>query len=404
MIAACSAAPTSSQAVITELTVTINGSDYPITFDENRSSTVPIPAAETIPSKITVKSAVISEKADGLQASDELAVTNNQASITITAEDGTRVSYTLLLTIMPLKVTAEEISKRVTADVRDSYVLFAIEANKDLSNYHLAVKETSEAVPPTAAEMTDGALKRNIGTNPINVLIAQRLNAPMVTFAKQYFADTTHQTLGTDMLKSLRPSHNSGLIYDGNAAGTEAWVKESTLKALTGYTLYGMEEGGNQVDALQTFMTDDTLGIPTTGPEISHADSTLEEGHIEIAINANELYIFPLQVQLNAPPITYLQLHFSHKISANMQIQIPNSVGEPGAYWGGPQDNLRYEHMLHIFKNMGSLKEVYASSAFYVLMNTAALNYDTLQYGLAYTLSGIADVPAIGHSVLVKQQ
>ena len=33
---------------------------------------------------------------------------------------------------------------------------------------------------------------------------------------------------------------------------------------------------------------------------------------------------------------------------------------------------------------MGSLKEIYASSALYVLMDTAALNYDTLQYGLSY--------------------
>ena len=85
----------SSQAEITELAVTINGTDYPITFEADRTSTVSIPAAETIPGKITVKSAVISEKASGLQASDELAVTNNQASITITAEDGTKLSYTL---------------------------------------------------------------------------------------------------------------------------------------------------------------------------------------------------------------------------------------------------------------------------------------------------------------------
>ncbi len=302
-------------------------------------------------------------------------------------------------------ITVTEISKRAAADVRDSYVLFTIEANKDLSNYHLAVKEKGKTAP-TTAEMTAGALKRNIGTNSINVLIAQRLNAPMVTFAKQYFADTTHQTLGTDMLKSLRTSHNFGLIYDGNAAGTEAWVKESTLKALTGYTLYGMEEGGNQVDALQTFVTDDTLGIPTTGPEISHADSTLEEGHIEIAINTNELYIFPLQVQLNAPPITYLQLDFSNKTSGNLLVGVPSSIGEPGSIFGGgiETEYPNYVYMLYLFKNRGSLKEVYASSALYVLMDTAALNYDTLQYGVAYTLSNVADVPEIGHSVLVKQQ
>ena len=259
LISSCSSStePQSSQAKITELTVTINGTDYPITFDTDRAFTVSIPIAETIPGKITVKSAAISEKASGLQASDELAVTNNQASITITAEDGTTISYTLSLNVLSAKITATEIPKRADTDVRDSYVLFSIEANKNLSNYHLAVKEKGKTAPATA-EMTDGALKRNLSTNPINVLIAQRLNAPIISYAQN---TNSGKTLGTGM------SSTSGLVFDSisdgsgswtPASGTHAWIAESVLKESTQYILYGMDNGGTEVSELLTFTTDAT--------------------------------------------------------------------------------------------------------------------------------------------------
>ena len=189
-----------------------------------------------------------------MQASDELAVTNNQASITITAEDGTTISYTLSLNILPTKITAAEIPKKADTDVRDSYVLFTIEANKDLSDYHLAVKETNEAAP-TAAEMTAGALKRNLSANPINVLIAQRLNAPIIAFAEQHFADKTHTTLGANMHGHFAGS-STGFVMDNDAAGTHAWVNLSVLQPNTMYKLYGMEDGKDTVIDMLSFHTD----------------------------------------------------------------------------------------------------------------------------------------------------
>ena len=81
-----------------------------------------------------------------------------------------------------VKVSASEVPKRADTDIRDSYVLFRISAEEAITDYHLAVEESSKTAP-TAEEMTSGTLKRNLGTEPINVLIAQRLNAPMVDFA-----------------------------------------------------------------------------------------------------------------------------------------------------------------------------------------------------------------------------
>ena len=79
----------SSQSEITELTVTINSIDYPITFDENNAATVTIPYVSTLPTEITVKTAAISAKATGLAAGDTLKISSGKADITITAEDGT---------------------------------------------------------------------------------------------------------------------------------------------------------------------------------------------------------------------------------------------------------------------------------------------------------------------------
>ena len=99
------------------------------------------------------------------------------------------------------EIEAVEIPKRAAAtDVRDSYVLFSISADQLKTDYHLAVKEAAEPAP-TPAEMSSGALKRNIGTDAINVLIAQRLNAPMIDFARAYFADNSQNSSGNKYVK-----------------------------------------------------------------------------------------------------------------------------------------------------------------------------------------------------------
>ena len=197
------------------------------------------------------------------------------------------------------EIEAVEIPKRAAAtDVRDSYVLFSISADQLKTDYHLAVKEAAEPAP-TPAEMSSGALKRNIGTDAINVLIAQRLNAPMIDFARTYFADNSQTTLGTNM-QGLYLQNDFGFIFDNTAVGAEAWVAESILKESTEYALYGMENGGTQVIRLLTATTDSLLSSPTAPDDtLTLFDTTLERGHIEIAVNANEYYIFPHQSELN---------------------------------------------------------------------------------------------------------
>ena len=373
LISSCSSGTEtkSSQARITELTVTINGSDYSITFDTDRAFTVSIPASETIPGKITVKSAVISEKASGLQASDELTVTSNQASITITAEDGTTISYTLSLNILPAKITATEIPKRADTDVRDSYVLFSIEANKDLSNYHLAVKEKGKTAP-TAAEMTAGALKRNLSANPINVLIAQRLNAPIISYAK----DTdSGKTLGTGM------TNNDGIILDSAkdatdtwiaASGTDAWVAESVLKPSTQYTLYGMENNGTAVKELLDFSTDATA-VTSDYPAKDAAtvvDTTLTGTDYDIALHADEYYIFPMQTQFNSVSGDDIGLM---TVRIEQLDILPILVGSRGMFSGTVASG-----MLFLVKNIdgASSGEMFQKGS-YLLLNTS-IDYDFL--------------------------
>ena len=162
---------------------------------------------------------------------------------------------------------------------------------------------------PSPEEMSSGALKRNIGTDAINVLIAQRLNAPMIDFARTYFADNSQTDLGTDMT-SVGLEDNFGLIFDDNAVGTKAWVAESVLKESTEYALYGMDNGGTGITRLLTMTTDSILGSPIAPDDtLTLVDTTLERGHIEIAVNANEYYIFPHQSELN-PTVGDIYLSF----------------------------------------------------------------------------------------------
>ena len=179
------------------------------------------------------------------------------------------------------KVTATEVSKRAATDVRDSYGLFSITAKEDVENYYLAVKETGEPAP-TAAEMTNHGLKRKLSSTPVTVLIAQRMNAPMITFAKAYFGDTNHQTLGAGMTGDLSDEHISGVVSDGaDVSGTwtkatQPWVAESVLKPSTDYTLYGMSD--ETVQNLLAFSTDPSpTSWKTTNADVAGVDTTVGE-------------------------------------------------------------------------------------------------------------------------------
>ncbi len=274
------------------------------------------------------------------------------------------------------EITVTEIPKRAATDVRDSYVLFSISTGQLKTDYHLAVKEASEPAP-TAEEMSSGALKRNIGTDAINVLIAQRLNAPMIDFARAYFADNSQTDLGTDMTSDELNS-DFGFIFDDTASGADAWVAESVLKPSTQYALYGMDNGGTRVTKLLTAATDSTLDPPTyTADDIPElVDTTLEEGYIEIAVNADEYYIFPHQIELNPiSPVNRIEFYRSTQHSGNviffMGIKLVFGIPDGG-----------YQGTLYLFKTMGAEFLETTKKGCYVLIYTGhSIPAEQQQYG-----------------------
>ena len=94
---------------------------------------------------------------------------------------------------------------------------------------------------------------------------------------------------------------DKGIILDDQATGSDAWVSQSVLKPSTGYTLYGMQQDGSTVTELLTLNTDaDSSSAAAAVIDTSeHADTTLEKGHVELAMHADEYHIFPLQRKIN---------------------------------------------------------------------------------------------------------
>ncbi len=298
------------------------------------------------------------------------------------------------------EITVTEIPKRAATDVRDSYVLFNIEANKDLSDYHLAVKETNEAVP-TAAEMIKGALKRNLSTKPINVLIAQRLNAPMVAFAKKFFADKTHTTLGNDMFIQVDVNTHFALVRDNTASGGDAWVAQSVLEPSTEYTLYGMESGGGSVTELLSMSTDaessETGSRSVSEAKTEYMDTTLENKYIDIVLNPDEIYIFPIQSKISFPSSSNLELATFHYSGGSVAVNMLTDL----ELFGGAGDLFAYQLLLFADKDT-RIETV--NRGMYALLYTKEINLDdgtAPRFAISYSLSGIAPHKSLKFSQLM---
>ncbi len=244
LIAACNVikndeVKASSQAEITELTITINSTDYSITFDTDGAFTVSIPAIETIPGKITVKSAVISEKASGLQANDELIVTNNQVLITITAEDGTSADYTLKLMKLIIVMEMEKINP--DKDRRYHYVLFTIrsgDGTSSLGRHKLALKLNTDP-PPSVQDMREGAgVYRIINSSAKKVLLSYTLKSGILDIA------TNANYLGRAV--------KNGDTVEGEVVDVDSYL----LTPGTSYILYALKDGGSSVETAHSFTTD----------------------------------------------------------------------------------------------------------------------------------------------------
>ena len=278
---------------------------------------------------------------------------------------------------VPAVVKATEIPKKQATDIRDSYVLFSISADKDLTDYHLAVEETANTAP-TAAVMASDALKRNFGTEAINVLIAQRLDAPMVRYAKDLSYET--RTLGTGMVGDSSDDNNVGVVFDHEATGGEAWVAESVLKSATAYTLYGMANGGSTVSALLSFTTDSLAGESI--PEgFAAVDSSLIKAYLDgegsgphpmkLSIRDDEYYIFPLQafVGSGSPSLLYYLVNDVVQFS----YQNTRNTNTPFGY-STPRD----EHM--VLSRDSVLSESVKNGGLYLLFQTIPGRYTSPEF------------------------
>ncbi len=148
----------SSEAQITQLSVTINGKDYDVSF-VNNAAAVAIPSNQTIPQTITVKSAALSAGAsgpDGLAAGQPLTLTDGSVRLTITAGDGIATTdYTI--TVAHLISAAELARSDTTVDgskpdaYRINYGAFSIETTAaGAGDYRLAVRAASKTAPNAA--------------------------------------------------------------------------------------------------------------------------------------------------------------------------------------------------------------------------------------------------------------
>ena len=296
-------------------------------------------------------------------------------------------------------VSASMVPKRAATDIRDSYVLFSISANRLVTDYHLAVKASSKA-PPTAEEMASGALKRNLGTNAINVLIAQRLNAPMVAFAEKFFEDKTHTTLGNDMQITVDTRVHFALVRDNTASGSDAWVAQSVLEPSTEYTLYGMESGGGSVTELLSMSTDaessETGSRSVSEVKMEYMDTTLENKYIDIVLNPDEIYIFPLQNKISFPGSNSLETANFYYSTAGNTLDMTDLE-----LFGSAQRNTAYQLLLSADKDT-HIETV--SRGIYALLYTKEIHLESgtaPRFAVGYALSSNSPPSAMLFSQLM---
>ena len=240
--------PKSSQAGITELTVTINSIDYPISFDENKAATVTIPYVSTLPTEIMVKTAAISAKAAGLAAGDTLNISSGKANITVTAEDGTTSAYTLSIAIEDPLLASVQARSEITYhsedelkpdNYRTNILPFSIKAGSADAEgeYRLAVREAGNPVP-TATDIrgSSAVIVRSLSTTSINVFLSFHMDTDLFDGDKAWTDNSDLSTL------------------------TYAMVDTALLQPETEYKLYAVAESGS--DTVYTLLTHSTDAEP----------------------------------------------------------------------------------------------------------------------------------------------
>ena len=244
----------SSEANISELTLTIGGKGYQADFSGGTTAMIELPTRGNVPQTVTVASVTLSAGASGLATEDELKVSNNQISITVTAEDGTTVPYTVSLTFA---IDASELARSESTETsnnnvapdkyRVNYVAFSIEA-ASAGDYRLALRAASED-KPTVSEIKSASatIVRSLTSTPINVFMGFHMDATLFDAS----TDWTSASYKGEMDKSLKQT-----VVDGAA-----------LQADTAYKLFAVKEEANAdtVYELLSFTTDAPPSPTTEG-------------------------------------------------------------------------------------------------------------------------------------------
>ena len=233
----------SSEVSITALTLDIGGTDYVIDFGAGTSAKVVLPAGTSIPDIATVTSVTLSTGASGLAQGGSVSIGNNgEASITITAEDGTTTGeYTVTVSIAKADLNALTLTyAEVTTTEGASYtssaptwaggsapteVTYSIEKSGTNSPASDGSGTTVAIDSPTGKiTITDAAVAGNSGTYTVTATASATSN---------YVHNSTQTTTVTVKVKgdlnSYSLSYPIANSTDGSISATPVWRKGSNV-------------------------------------------------------------------------------------------------------------------------------------------------------------------------------
>ena len=226
-----------AKAKITALTLTISGEERVIDFRSGTTAGVELPVDATIPATATVKSVALSPGASGLAQGSTVDIVNNEAKITIIAEDGmTKVSYTVTVTIEPLSAY---------------YSL----------RYPIAQRKADNTITASPVFWKDGAKV----SAPSGVSYAVD---PMLPSGLELNADT-----GT--ITGTMPVTDKATVYTITATGADS-ITAIFLDKFLVETAYTPDETGTAIGSLDALKTMDTNGEYYLTDHIDLAEETWE--------------------------------------------------------------------------------------------------------------------------------
>ena len=169
------------------------------------------------------------------------------------------------------------------------------------------------------------------------------------------------------------------------------------LAPSTGYKLYGLEANGGSVTELLSFRTDaESLETASTkSGTVEYMDTTLERKYIDIIINTDEIYIFPLQHKIPQGSVQGMNVDYSGQRAGS------NFLLSPDFSLHGTADR-GFVYQMLLFADKDTFTET-ASRGMYVLLytNPAKLSFaDTglpPYFGINYILPPTTEYIMLSH-------